>query len=238
MKTIPPLIGITTYGENESGDFVMRRLYIDAVRRAGGIPVLLTPGEEKLDALVDRIDGFVFSGGGDINPARHGGRPHDSIYAVDDERDRSELALAERILKQGAPVLAICRGLQILNTLLGGSLYEDIPSMIGNAVRHRLPPLEPARHSVSVEENSRLFSLLGKAEMEIASWHHQSIREPADGFKVVARAADGVPEALECEGYPNVIGIQWHPEITAAEDPLQQRLFNVLVEKAVQRMKN
>jgi len=228
-----PLIGITTYSKNEAGEFVLPHDYIDAVRRSGGIPLLVPPGEAHLEPLIQRLEGFVFAGGGDINPQRYQGQPHESVYNIDDERDRSELEAARLILKHQLPTLAICRGLQIFNTLLGGTLFEDLPEQLGESVIHRLPPRKATRHLVQIKPNSRLFDILQETELEVASWHHQSIRQPAPGFRMVAQAADCVLEAAEIDEHPWFVGVQWHPELTAAADPAQQRLFDALIQRAI-----
>ncbi len=228
-----PLIGITTYGKNDAGYFVLPHDYIDAVRRSGGIPLLIPPGEAHLEPLIQRLDGFVFAGGGDINPQRYQGQSHESIYNIDDERDRSEIETARLILKHQLPTLAICRGLQIFNTLLGGTLFEDVPEQLGDSVIHRLPPRKAVRHLVQIEPDSRLFDILQETELEVASWHHQSIRQPARDFRIVAQAADGVLEAAEIGKHPWFVGVQWHPELTAAADPTQQRLFDALIHQAI-----
>jgi putative glutamine amidotransferase len=149
-----PLIGITTYARNEENKFELPAAYIDAVRRAGGIPLLLTPGEERWQTLLSHLQGLVFTGGGDIDPQHYGGQPHEAIYMVDRERDASELALGQAAVEHGIPTLAICRGAQVLNVTLGGTLYEHLPDAIGEALAHRAPPREPTHHAVTVSAES------------------------------------------------------------------------------------
>jgi putative glutamine amidotransferase len=137
-----PVIGITTYGRGESNRYSLPAEYVDAVRRAGGVPVLLPPGGESGDGL-ELLDGLILSGGGDIDPARYGGGPHATLYNIDHERDAFELALLAAALERRLPLFAICRGMQILNVHLGGTLHEHLPDAYGETVAHRAPPREP-----------------------------------------------------------------------------------------------
>jgi putative glutamine amidotransferase len=232
--TATPIIGITTHGLNEKGSFHIPATYTHCIRRAGGIPVLIPPGETRLTELVDLIDGFILTGGGDIDPVLYGGNHHESVYGVDQARDQMELALARIILQQKIPTLAICRGLQIFIVALGGTLKDDIGSQAAGAVVHRLPEFKPAMHPIVVKNPSRLGEVLGTKNLICASVHHQAADKLPEGVRISAIAADGVIEGLEFENYDNLIAVQWHPEITAGHDPNQQRLFETLIEKAHQ----
>tara|TARA_B100000809_G_scaffold244435_1_gene270351 strand:- start:723 stop:1460 length:738 start_codon:yes stop_codon:yes gene_type:complete len=229
----PALIGIPTYGRNDDGHFFLPAEYVESVRRSGACPILLPPGEEHLDHWFELIDGILFPGGGDIEPARYGGGEHEMIYMVNPERDTMEFALLDRVLESGLPTLGICRGTQLLNVALGGTLFDHLPDHVGEEVTHRLPPREPTPHPVQVEEGSGLAAILGATGFTAESWHHQAIRDVAPGLTVVARAPDGTIEAVEKTDHPWLYAVQWHPELTAAEDPIQQRLFNTLAEAAL-----
>jgi putative glutamine amidotransferase len=228
-----PLIGLTTYGRSADGRFTLPGEYVDAVRRAGGIPLLVAPGEANWEAVLRAVDAFVLTGGGDIDPARYAGRAHELNYGVDHERDALELAIARRLIDSGMPTLGICRGTQILNIAEGGTLIEHIPDEIGESVLHRAPPREPIPHAIHVEPGSRLMAILRRETIQAASWHHQAPREVAPAFVISARAPDGVVEAIEMPGHPWLVAVQWHPELTAASDPLQQRLFDAVVQAAL-----
>jgi putative glutamine amidotransferase len=230
-----PLIGLTTYGCSEQNAFSLPAGYVDAVRRAGGIPLLLAPGEPALGELLATLDGFILPGGGDVEPSRYAGRPHETIYMVDAERDATELALVQGVCERRIPLFGICRGTQVVNVALGGTLIEHLPDIVGDQVPHRLPPHKPAEHVVRVQTGSRLATILGETEFACASWHHQAIRDVAPGLNVVARAPDGTIEAVEMPGHPWLIAVQWHPELTAATDPIQQRLFDHFVGVCAQR---
>jgi len=229
----PALIAITTYGRNEDGHFFLPSEYVDSVRRSGACPILLPPGEEDLDSWLELVDGIIFPGGGDIEPSRYGGGEHEAIYMVDPERDTTEFALLEKVLDSGLPTLGICRGTQLLNVALGGTLVDHLPDHVGEEITHRLPPREPTPHAIRIEENSGLAAILGETEFDAESWHHQAIREVAPGLTAVAQAPDGTIEAVEKRDHPWLYAVQWHPELTAAREPLQQRLFNALTEAAL-----
>ncbi len=230
--TTAPLIGLTTYHRNGDHKFDLPAEYVDAVRRAGGIPVLLPPGESRWEDVLRRLDGVILTGGGDISPETYGGSDHPKLYMVDDERDASELTLARRAVDAGLPTLGICRGTQVLNVALGGTLVEHLPDVMGDEVAHRTPPRDPIHHPVAVEPDSKLADAVGELNFECASWHHQGLKDVADGLRVVAHAPDGTIEAVELPSHPWLVAVQWHPELTAADDPIQQRLFGALAEAA------
>lgn len=230
--TASPLIGITTYAANENHEVTLPANYISAVRRAGGVPVLIAPGETQTVSLFDRLDGIVLAGGGDICPSCYGGDQHDAVYMVDAERDRMELELARLTIDRGMPTLAICRGIQIINVMLGGTLHNHLPDVVGESVLHRAPPREPIPHPVEVEQGSRVAATMEATHIEPMSWHHQAIHQVAEPLSVVARAPDGIVEAVEMPDHPWLLCVQWHPEITADRDMSQQRLFEGLVRQA------
>ena len=209
--------------------------YLEAVRRAGGQEALLMPvvvdDPGEAEALLSRFDGLLLIGGGDLDPARYGQETHERVYGVLPERDAFEITLARAAVEQRMPVLAICRGHQVLNVALGGTLEQHIA-----AEGHGLPGVEggSARHPVRVEPRSRLATAMGATEAVISSHHHQAVDELGDGLDAVAWAADGTLEGIELTDDTWVVGVQWHPEDTAAEDATQQRLFDELVARSRQ----
>jgi putative glutamine amidotransferase len=229
----PPLIGITTYGQDEKNHFTLPREYVDSVRRAGALPILLAPGEPNIESVFAMLDGLILSGGGDLGPSLYGGEPHETVYMVDEERDNAELEFARMALDSGLPTLAICRGIQVINVVLGGTLIEHLPEVVGDEIPHRLPPREPTPHPVKLVETSRLAEILQATEFSAASWHHQALCRVAGPLDVVAHAPDGTIEAVEMPDHPWLIGVQWHPELTAAEDPIQQQLFNEFIQAVI-----
>jgi putative glutamine amidotransferase len=229
-----PLIGITTYGENRNGSFILPADYVESVRRAGGAVVLLPPGEAHFEEVLCRIDGLILAGGGDIDPVRYGGASHKTMYMLDERRDTMELPLAQQAMDRNLPTLAICRGCQIINIALGATLLPHIPDVYGEKVKHRLPPREPVPHEVQVNGDTRLADIMGATCVNPMSWHHQAVDQPGTGVEVIGRAPDNVPEAFDVPEKENLIAIQWHPELTADRDPTQQRLFDWLVRKSTE----
>jgi len=227
-----PLIGLTTYGRGADNRYTLPAEYLDAVRRAGGVPVMIAPGESRLEAILGMLDALILSGGGDIDPSRYDGRRHETNYAIDQERDAHELELGRRVIASGMPTLGICRGAQILNVAQGGKLIEHIPDEVGEKVLHRAPPREPVTHNVKLKAGSRVAAILERDEFDVTSWHHQALRGAAPGFEAVAHAPDGTIEAIEMASHRWLIAVQWHPELSAAADPLQQKLFDAIVAEA------
>ena len=214
-----PLIGISTYHRETAGRsrFSLPTAYVDALRAADGLGVLLTPGEAEPEELLERLDGIVLSGGGDLDPASYGGDAHARTYSVSPERDALELALLRGALERGLPTLAICRGMQVLNVALGGNLHVHLPDVVGEAVVHRRSQTEAAAHPVRLERGSRLAERLGAAELAaVPSWHHQALDRLGSGLRPVAWAPDGVVEAVELPDAPRLIAVQWHPELAGA----------------------
>lgn len=232
MKGARPLIGITTYGRDERGRYTLPSEYVDAVERAGAVPLLIPPAPDHAARYLELVDGVVLAGGGDLDPSHYRGSAHETLYGVDARRDALELALARALVQRGQPTLAICRGLQVLNVALGGDLIEHLPAVVGEDVLHRKPPREPVPHAVALKPGSRLAQVTGVTQARPMSWHHQAVRTVAPGLEVVATAPDGTIEAVELPVHPWLIAVQWHPELTAAHDPAQQRLFDALVAAA------
>ena len=227
-----PIVGLTTYPASATHGWHTPVLYVEAVLRAGGVPMMLS-GQcpDCAERWLDVVDAVVLIGGGDINPAEFGSTGHETIYNLSAERDAMELALMRALLVRPKPVLAICRGMQILNTVLGGTLHVHLPDVVGESVLHRAPPRDPISHGIQVAADSELAKVIGE-QVHTASWHHQAIQQLGKGLKAVAWAPDGVIEAVELEGRQDLLAVQWHPEITAAEDDGQQRMFDWLIKRA------
>ena len=214
-----PLIGITTYHRETSGRsrFTLPSAYVDALRAAQGLAVLVTPGEQEPEELLERLDGLVLSGGGDLDPAGYGAESRAHTYAVSPERDAFEIALLRAALERGLPTLAICRGMQILNVALGGDLHVHLPDVVGEAITHRSSQSEAALHPVRLEAGTQLSQGLGARELAaVPSWHHQALCRLGTGLRAVAWAPDGVVEAVELSSEPQLVAVQWHPELAGA----------------------
>jgi gamma-glutamyl-gamma-aminobutyrate hydrolase PuuD len=223
-----PLIGITTYVEPASwGHWNVEAAlvpyeYVRAVERAGGRAVLVPPDEDGIEEVLDALDGLIFSGGNDMTPEEYGAEPHPETTGTNPERDRGELALLEAALTRDLPVLAICRGFEVLNIARGGDLVQHLPELVGHE-EHRETLGEFSEHTVRVDPSSRIGEVAGA----VKSHHHQGIGRIGAGLRDVAWAEDGTVEAIEDPEKPFVVGVLWHPE--AGED---QRLFERLVEAA------
>lgn len=201
------------------------RLYADAIQRAGGLPMFFPPtdDEELIEATVDRCDGLVLLGGGDIAPSRYGQTEHALLYGVDEMLDGFESAAVTRAIARNIPVLAICRGLQMLNVALGGTLVQHID----HADNHR-----DAVHHVDVVPDSLVAHAMGTTSPLVHCFHHQAIDSLAPGLRVTGVHPDGTTEAVEHTEADWVIGLQWHPEDNADAEPAQQRVFDELVRRA------
>jgi putative glutamine amidotransferase len=223
-----PLIGITTYVEPAAwGHWHVEAAlipydYVRAVERAGGRAVLVPPDADGIDEVLDALDGLIFSGGNDLEPDVYGADRHDATRGTNPERDRGELALLEAALARDLPVLAICRGFEVLNVARGGDLVQHLPDLVGHE-EHREVAGEYSEHAVRVDPSSRI----GEVRGAVMSHHHQALGRVGEGLREVAWAEDGTVEGIEDPEKPFVVGVLWHPE--AGED---QRLFEQLVEAA------
>jgi putative glutamine amidotransferase len=227
-----PLVGITTYVEPASwGHWELDAAlipydYVRGIERAGGRPMLVPPSADAVDETLDALDALLFSGGSDLGPDTYGAEAHPETTGVRPERDRAELALLEAALARDMPVLAVCRGFQVLNVVRGGDLVQHLPDVVGNST-HREVTGTFSEHPVRIEEESRLGSLLGDDHAPVKSHHHQGVGRLGDGLREVAWAQDGTIEALEDPDRRFALGVLWHPE--AGEDT---KLFEALVAEA------
>ncbi len=232
-----PLIGITAYPRTV--DIVPQptllhtasRWYVESVVRAGGCPVVLpVMGPALAATAVGPLDGLILPGGGDVDPGCYDERPAPETNTVDPSRDAWEMACLHAALERRLPVLAICRGVQLLNVALGGSLVQDVPSATGEphgwAAR-----FDEHVHPVRLDPASRLAAALGTDEVGTNSLHHQAVDRLGDGVRAVGWAPDGTVEAIEVDGHPEVVAVQWHPELLVSDDR-NQGLFRDLVDNA------
>lgn len=208
--------------------------YVDAVIRAGGVPLIIpfSTDKEVIISQAQLIDGLILSGGHDISPYNYGQEPSQKIGETFPERDTYEMILLEESKKRDIPILGICRGFQLINVAAGGTLYQDLSLIPGNILKHDQvsnPTLKT--HKVEIKENSVISSIFGKETM-VNSFHHQVIDKVANDFIVVAKASDGVVEAIEHKTYKFLVAVQWHPEMLAVECEKARELFAKFVEEA------
>jgi putative glutamine amidotransferase len=205
--------------------------YVEALQRAGARPALVTGPDDGPEQLLERFDGVILAGGGDVDPSIYGSERHPEVYGVDERRDAFEIELVRAADRRRVPTLAICRGLQVVNVAFGGTLHQHLPGLeeIG---AHGAPVADGAvTHDVKVSESSRLFEACGRSVLTCSSSHHQGIDRLGEGLLSVGWSGDGLVEAVERpDGW--LVAVQWHPEDTAAADPGQQAVFDALVERA------
>jgi putative glutamine amidotransferase len=236
LKSKKPLIGITCgLSVNKYGSDVcaVGRAYTEAVFRAGGIPLMIPMASDQPDQaeIIASLDGLLLTGGGDINPRLFDGKPHARVYGVSDARDTLEIALVRAAVSHHVSVLAICRGIQVLNVAFGGTLYTDIQDQHPDALRHDWFPDIPRdylAHSIQIDRASVLFSFFEADEIQVNSLHHQGIEKVGQDLVPIAFARDGLVEALVMENADFVVGVQWHPECLP-DDVKMQKLFKGFV---------
>jgi putative glutamine amidotransferase len=242
-----PIIGIPTQTlhsidgipEALPESWVMNQRYSRAVAAAGGLPVMipLLDDDDTLRALYDRMDAVLLPGGGDLDPATYGEPPLPTCGRLDPARDRVELRFARWAIAEGKPLFGLCRGLQIVNVALGGTLYQDIAAQRSDAIKHDYFPTagfprDHLAHPVTVASGTRLEALVGTAPLKVNSMHHQAVKDLAPGLVSTAVAPDGMIEGLESSGNQFLLGVQWHPESLTDRDPRMHRLLTGFVEAA------
>jgi putative glutamine amidotransferase len=231
LEGVRPVIGITAYAEQarwgvwEAPAALIPLAYVNAIERAGGRPLLVPPSEDAIEETLAVLDGLLFSGGSDIDPDTYGAEPHPETNGVHPERDQAELALLEAALARDMPVLAVCRGSQVLNVALGGDLVQHLPEVLGHE-RHKHTPGVFADHDVEVLSGTKLQALVGD-HAPVKSHHHQGYGRIGEGLRAAARAEDGTVEAIEDPERRFALGVLWHPE--EGEDAA---LFEALVAEA------
>jgi putative glutamine amidotransferase len=237
-----PLIGITSSFYTPANGMSTVRLnqaYIDAVSMAGGLPVLIPSSitSDDLADLVERLDGLLLSGGGDISLTYFQGEDHPSISGVDPNRDRTELALIRLFKEINKPIFGICRGVQALNVAMGGTLNTHIPAQVRTTINHNNDAPEGVEtrrsivHTVDLQPESKLRQIVGTDQLNVNSFHHQGVRVVAEGAIITGYAPDGTVESLEFPAHPFCLGVQWHPEWLTYQ-PETQRLFKAFVDSA------
>lgn len=213
-----PRIGVTgtTRQFDGAARSAVNAAYVQATLRAGGIPLVLPPviRSEDVPAIVDVLDGLLLTGGEDMDPAHFGEAPHAKLGTVDPERDRFELAILREAWERRLPILAICRGIQVVNVAFGGTLWQDIPSQRPGGLSHNpKTPRDQRAHPVQLTPGSRAARALGAERIEVNSFHHQSVKDLGDGLAITGVAPDGEIEAIESTGdAPWLLAVQWHPE--------------------------
>lgn len=235
-------IAITTTLKNSTDgsprEYTVQQSYVDAIRFAGGYPVLLPCTDDVDENVVSFFDGLLIPGGVDVDPLHYDEEPDLLLGEVDPLRDHFELSICRLFLELNKPIIGICRGMQLLNVAAGGTLYQDIHGQTGSRLQHRQKaPMHYAMHEVSVAQESRLRRIVWRENLRVNTYHHQAVHRPAAGFKVSATAPDGIIEAIEREGEPLILGVQWHPE-RMPDQPPSKALFDAFIASATQLVKD
>lgn len=222
--------------DNEKRRFTLGKNYVNSLIACGAIPILLptTLALESWRTVYESAAGVMLSGGSDVDPSLFGEPAHEKTYGIDRQRDDVEMALARWALQDDKPLFAICRGIQVMNVALGGSLIQDLPSMLDSAIPHDGNyngfDRDAVAHSVRVAPDTRIARIIGSGDVGVNSFHHQALKDVAEGLVVTSRAPDGVVESVELPAKRYYIGVQWHPEEMAAKREDMMRLFRTFVE--------
>lgn len=233
-----PLIGITTRNSRDADRHPttsLQHTYTNAIVQAGGLPILIPSmlPEEDFQALYANVAGILFTGGGDISLKYFSGADHPRIGEVDESRDQTELYLMRSAVRDGKPILGICRGAQVMNVALGGTLYTHIYDQLPGALDHAYPGdlRRTIVHPVNVDETTRSAEIFGETLLNVNSLHHQGLKDIAPSLRVAGHAPDGLVEVVEIPDHPYAIAVQWHPE-WLTDQPSMQRLFKSFVDAA------
>jgi len=208
--------------------------YLISVSLAGGAPMIIPmlADREAVGAVIEVAHGVLLTGGGDIHAETYGEAPHPKSHLHDPDRDNMEMEVARLALERGLPILGICRGLQLLNTVFGGTLMQDIPSMVPGALTHNAPETEIHMHDITIEEGTLFSRIMHTPTVAVNSWHHQAVKTLGQGLRIAAHAPDGVVEAIEsAEGKP-ILAVQCHPEACPEDHPCYLTLFHWLIAEA------
>lgn len=227
-----PMIGILPLTDMEKDSYWMLPGYMKGIEEAGGIPVMLplTEDETILERLAESFDGFLFTGGQDVSPELYGEEVLPECGECSPERDAMERILLEKILMSGKPLLGICRGIQLLNAALGGTLYQDLPAQHPGEINHHMtPPYDRAVHKVTLSPSAPLYEILGTGEIAVNSYHHQAVKELAKALEVSAVSEDGLVEGVYMPDKKFVMAVQWHPEFSYLKDENARKIFEAFV---------
>lgn len=233
-----PIIGITTFTEVKPKKIynLVSNNYVASVQKSGGVPVLIpiTSSSEDIEAYAAMLDGIIFTGGEDVSPLNYNENPLSQVTMINEERDCHELRLFEEVYKRNIPILGICRGIQLINVALGGTLYQDIPSQVSGSLGH-LPmdtPVHNLYHTVKIEKDTKLFQIFEEETLKVNSFHHQAVKDIGLDLKITAISKDGIIEAVEGLRERFLLAVQWHPEDLTAHHSEFLKLFSALVDNA------
>ncbi|HVT44909.1 MAG TPA: gamma-glutamyl-gamma-aminobutyrate hydrolase family protein [Thermoanaerobaculia bacterium] len=205
--------------------------YVDAIRKADAIPLIIPPQSDNIDELLTHLDGVLLPGGNDCDPSLYGAVAHPSVEPMDHRRQQNDYTLARLARERRIPALGVCLGLQMMNIAAGGTLIQDIDSTLTTRIRHASAPEGRSRHDIALRAGTRLAEVVGGTNVNVNSSHHQSVEKTGEGLTITAEAPDGVVEGLEDPAHPFYLGVQWHPEDMTDEESAS-RLFRAFIEAA------
>jgi putative glutamine amidotransferase len=230
-----PVIGLTTFYENKPrrNQTSVSNNYINSVIKAGGLPIMIPIINDDMDInkYIDMFDGIIFTGGEDVSPILYGENPLKQVTYISTDRDTHEIAMFKKAYEKNVPILGICRGIQLMNVALGGTLYQDIDAQIEGALGHgpMENPVNELYHSVNIQKNSILYNIFQTEDLTVNSFHHQSIKDLGTDLRVTALSAEGIIEGVESCQKDFVVGVQWHPEDLTSRYPLFLKLFQKFI---------
>lgn len=231
--TDAPRIALTLDGDPARATYELKASYVDAVLAAGGLPILLPHAHRAAAAYLALADALVVTGGAfDVPPELYGEERREECRETRPERTAFERDVLEAALEAGLPVLGVCGGMQLMNVVRGGTLFQDLPADVGISGHEQPPPKDVPSHEVTIVPGTLLASLAGSDALHVNSTHHQAVKDPGGGVVVCGRAPDGVVEAIELPDLPFALGVQWHPEATSPRDPRNLAIYRGLVEAA------
>ena len=228
-----PLVGVMPLWDDDKDSIWMLPGYLDGLKEAGATPVIfpLTEDSEEISGLVDICDGILLTGGHDVTPSIYGEEPLEGKVSCCITRDNMEKLVLEDAMKKNKPVLGICRGIQFINALLGGTLYQDLPSQHPSDIEHhQTPPYDIPVHDVNIKRSTPLYDCLGTDRISVNSYHHQAVKDVAPGLEIMAESDDGIVEALYKPSYGFLWAVQWHPEFSYKTDENSKKIFRAFVE--------
>ena len=229
-----PLVGVMPLWDDEKESIWMLPGYLDGLKEAGATPVIfpLTEDPEEISRLVDMCDGILLTGGHDVSPEIYGEEPLDGKVSCCRERDNMEKLVLEDVMKEGKPILGICRGIQFINAVRGGTLYQDLPSQHPSQIEHhQTPPYDIPVHDVIISRSTPLYECLGTDRISVNSYHHQAVKAVAPELEIMAESEDGIVEALYKPFYSFLWAVQWHPEFSYKNDGNSRKIFRAFVER-------
>lgn len=238
IENTKAVIGVMPLYDDEKDSIWMLQGYFDALKAAGAIPVMLPLhlDDDELAQINGYFDGWLFTGGHDVNPNIYGENASEKCGIPNDDRDKLESAVFKTAIAEDKPILGICRGIQIINAFMGGTLYQDLDSERSSDIEHHmLPPYDRKQHSVSIMPDTPLYKVLGKSEIAVNSYHHQAIKKLGDGLEVMAVSEDGLVEAVYSAGKKFLWAVQWHPEFSYKSDDNSMKILNTFVKACKNR---